>query len=64
MKEDTISVEQLESIVKPIRNAPVLVNVAPKTPYLPVSRYGEMGFARAIYPPCLLQPHIEQSEKN
>lgn len=49
--EAPTTVEQLESIPKLIRNAPVLVNVAPKTPYLPVKRYDEMGFALAIYPP-------------
>jgi 2,3-dimethylmalate lyase len=49
--EAPTSVEQLESIPKLIINAPVMVNVAPKTPYLPVSRYDEMGFALAIYPP-------------
>jgi 2-methylisocitrate lyase-like PEP mutase family enzyme len=49
--EAPTSVEQLESIPKLIRNAPVLVNIAPKTPYLPMKRYDEMGFALAIYPP-------------
>jgi 2,3-dimethylmalate lyase len=49
--EAPTTVEQLESVPKLIRNVPVMVNVAPKTPYLPVSRYEEMGFALAIYPP-------------
>jgi 2-methylisocitrate lyase-like PEP mutase family enzyme len=49
--EAPTTVEQLESIPKRIVNAPVMVNVAPKTPYLPVSRYEEMGYALAIYPP-------------
>jgi 2-methylisocitrate lyase-like PEP mutase family enzyme len=49
--EAPTSIEQLESIPKLIKNAPVLVNIAPKTPYLPVSRYDEMGYAIAIYPP-------------
>lgn len=49
--EAPTSVQQLESIPKLIKNTPVLVNVAPKTPYLSVDRYNEMGFAVAIYPP-------------
>jgi 2,3-dimethylmalate lyase len=49
--EAPTSIEQLDSIPRLIKNAPVLVNVAPKTPYLPVSRYEEMGFSVAIYPP-------------
>jgi len=49
--EAPTSVEQLESIPKLLKNKPVLVNIAPKTPYLPVSKYDEMGFALAIYPP-------------
>ena len=49
--EAPTSIEQLETIPKVIGGAPVLVNVAPKTPYLPVKKYDEMGFALAIYPP-------------
>lgn len=49
--EAPTSVEELGNIPKLIKNVPVLVNIAPKTPYLPVSRYAEMGFAIAIYPP-------------
>ena len=49
--EAPTTIEQLESIPKLVRNVPVLINVAPKTPYLPVNRYEEMGYAMAIYPP-------------
>jgi carboxyvinyl-carboxyphosphonate phosphorylmutase len=41
--------EQLENIPKLI-NAPVLVNVAPKTPYMNVKEYEAFGYAMAIYP--------------
>lgn len=41
--------EQLESIPKLI-NGPVLVNVAPKTPYMNVKEYETFGYAMAIYP--------------
>ena len=43
------TMEQLENIPKLVK-APVLVNVAPKTPTLSVSQYGELGYALAIYP--------------
>ncbi len=46
-------VEQLARIPKLI-NGPVLVNIAPKTPYLHVSKYEEMGYAMAIYPPICI----------
>ena len=51
--EAPTSVAQLEQIPKLVRG-PVLVNVAPKTPYLHVKRYEEMGYALAIYPPISL----------
>ena len=41
--------EQLERIPKLI-NGPVLVNIAPKTPFMHVKRYEEFGYAMAIYP--------------
>jgi len=49
--EAPTTMEQLESIPKLIKDAPLLVNVAPKTPYLNASKYGEIGYALAIYPP-------------
>ncbi len=51
--EAPTTVEQLQKIPKLI-DAPVLVNIAPKTPYLHVKKYEEMGFAIAIYPPLSL----------
>ena len=45
------TVEELESIPRLIKNAPVMVNVAPKTPYLNAEEYEKMGFHLAIYPP-------------
>jgi 2-methylisocitrate lyase-like PEP mutase family enzyme len=48
--EAPTEVEQLSRIPKLI-NGPTLVNVAPKTPYLHVKKYEEMGYAIAIYPP-------------
>jgi 2-methylisocitrate lyase-like PEP mutase family enzyme len=47
--EAPTSVEQLASIPKLV-NGPALVNIAPKTPYLHISKYAEMGYAVAIYP--------------
>ena len=41
--------EQLEKIPKLI-NGPVLVNVAPKTPYMNIKEYEAFGYAMAIYP--------------
>ena len=41
--------EQLERIPKLVKG-PVLVNIAPKTPYLHIKRYEDMGYALAIYP--------------
>ncbi len=48
--EAPTQVEQLARIPKLI-NGHTLVNLAPKTPYLHVSKYEEMGYAMAIYPP-------------
>jgi 2-methylisocitrate lyase-like PEP mutase family enzyme len=44
------TMEQLEQIPKLI-DGPVLVNLAPKTPYLHIKKYEEMGYAMAIFPP-------------
>ncbi len=41
--------DQLKKIPSLV-NGPVLVNIAPKTPYLNIKRYEEMGYALAIYP--------------
>jgi len=43
------NIDQLERIPKLVKG-PVLVNVAPKTPYLHIKRYEDMGYALAIYP--------------
>jgi 2-methylisocitrate lyase-like PEP mutase family enzyme len=43
----------LESIPKLVKG-PVLVNIAPKTPYLHIKRYEDMGYALAIYPPICI----------
>jgi len=48
--EAPTTLEQMENIPKVV-NGPVLINVAPKTPYMHVKRYEEMGYAMAIYPP-------------
>ncbi len=48
--EAPIDMEQLKRIPGLI-NGPVLVNIAPKTPYLNVKQYEDMGYAMAIYPP-------------
>ena len=48
--EAPTTLEQMEKIPKVI-NGPVLINVAPKTPYLHVKKYEDMGYAVAIYPP-------------
>jgi carboxyvinyl-carboxyphosphonate phosphorylmutase len=45
--------EQLEKIPKLI-NGPVLVNIAPKTPFMPVKKYEAFGYAMAIYPAITL----------
>ena len=45
--------EQLEKIPKLI-NGPVLVNVAPKTPFMHVKKYEEFGYAMVIYPAITL----------
>ena len=42
-------IAQLEKIPKLVKD-PVLVNIAPKTPYLHIKRYEDMGYALAIYP--------------
>jgi 2-methylisocitrate lyase-like PEP mutase family enzyme len=41
--------DQLERIPKLVKS-PVLVNIAPKTPYLHIKKYEDMGYALAIYP--------------
>ena len=41
--------EQLERIPKLVKG-PLLVNIAPKTPYLHIKRYEDMGYSLAIYP--------------
>jgi 2,3-dimethylmalate lyase len=48
--EAPTEVDQLACIPQLI-NGPTLVNLAPKTPYLHVQKYEEMGYAMAIYPP-------------
>ena len=48
--EAPTAVEQLARIPRLI-NGPTLVNLAPKTPYLHVKKYEEMGYSMAIYPP-------------
>ena len=45
--------EQLERIPKLI-NGPVLVNIAPKTPFMHVKKYETFGYAMAIYPAITL----------
>lgn len=56
-------VSQLEKIPRLI-NGPVLVNVAPKTPYLHAKRYEEMGYTMAIYPPiCITTVYAALREK-
>ena len=47
--EAPTDVEQLARIPKLI-NGPTLVNVAPKTPYLHIKEYAQMGYAMGIYP--------------
>jgi 2-methylisocitrate lyase-like PEP mutase family enzyme len=51
--EAPTTIDQLRKIPILI-DAPVLVNVAPKTPYLPSEEYEEMGFSIVIYPPLSL----------
>jgi 2,3-dimethylmalate lyase len=41
--------DQLAKIPKLVKG-PVLVNIAPKTPYLHIRKYEEMGYGLAIYP--------------
>lgn len=48
--EAPTTVDQLARIPGLI-DGPTLVNVAPRTPYLHIREYGEMGYAMAIYPP-------------
>lgn len=43
------TMDQLEKIPKLIK-APVLINMAPKTPHLPFNKFEEMGYAIIIYP--------------
>ena len=45
--------EQLERIPKLI-NGPVLINIAPKTPFMHVKKYEVFGYAVAIYPAITL----------
>ena len=42
-------IDQLEKIPKLVKG-PTLVNIAPKTPYLHINKYEDMGYALAIYP--------------
>jgi 2-methylisocitrate lyase-like PEP mutase family enzyme len=51
--EAPTEVEQLAQIPRLVKG-PVLVNIAPKTPYLHISKYEEMGYAMAIYPPICI----------
>jgi carboxyvinyl-carboxyphosphonate phosphorylmutase len=51
--EAPTTMEQMEKIPKLIK-APVLINIAPKTPVLHHKRYEEMGYSIAIYPPISL----------
>jgi carboxyvinyl-carboxyphosphonate phosphorylmutase len=51
--EAPTAVDQLAKIPHLV-DAPVLVNVAPKTPYLHVKKYEEMGYAMVIYPPLCI----------
>ena len=48
--EAPTTIEQLEKIPKLIMG-PLLINVAPKTPYLHMKRNEEMGYSIAIYHP-------------
>ncbi len=47
--EAPTAMDQLERIPRLVKG-PTLVNVAPKTPYLHIKKYEEMGYALAIYP--------------
>ena len=49
---------QLEKIPKLI-NGPVLVNIAPKTPFMNVKKYEAFGYAMAIYPAITLTAAYE-----
>ncbi len=61
--EAPINIEQLEKIPKLI-NGPVMVNIAPKTPYLPLKKYEEMGYSMAIFPPiCITTAYRAIKEK-
>jgi len=51
--EAPTTMEQMEKIPRLIK-APVLINIAPKTPVLHYKRYEEMGYSIAIYPPISL----------
>jgi carboxyvinyl-carboxyphosphonate phosphorylmutase len=51
--EAPTTMEQMEKIPRLIQ-APVLINIAPKTPVLHYKRYEEMGYSIAIYPPISL----------
>jgi 2-methylisocitrate lyase-like PEP mutase family enzyme len=47
--EAPTEIEQLERIPGLVKG-PTLINVAPKTPYLHIKKYEDMGYALAIYP--------------
>jgi 2-methylisocitrate lyase-like PEP mutase family enzyme len=47
--EAPTEIKQLEMIPGLVKG-PTLINVAPKTPYLHIKKYEEMGYALAIYP--------------
>lgn len=47
--EAPTDMDQLERIPGLVKG-PTLVNIAPKTPYLHIKRYEDMGYALAIYP--------------
>jgi 2-methylisocitrate lyase-like PEP mutase family enzyme len=51
--EAPTTLDELASIPKLV-GGPALINIAPKTPYLHVRRYEEMGYAMAIYPPICI----------
>ena len=61
--EAPTTMEQLRRIPQLI-DVPVLVNVAPKTPYLNVKVYEEMGFSVAIYPPLPLTTAYKSIKDN
>jgi 2-methylisocitrate lyase-like PEP mutase family enzyme len=52
------SVEQMEQIPR-LFKSPCLLNVAPRTPLLPMKRLEEMGYAIAIYPGICLAATVQ-----